>query len=165
MGKLKQIAYDHKSLSNMLGSSQTDNIGLWLQMYGVSSTHCNSTRSQWTRIGRIDHEKKVAVNSLTREFFAGACLNIDNDIVVGMKKFNNCYARISFGSLKAGHAVAVWLGKSNGDACFFDPNYGEFWFKNKAVFSLDTIKPNTKVGLYILQITGKCYLAPKEFNQ
>ena len=149
----------------MLGSSQTDNIGLWLQMYGVSSTHCNSTRSQWTRIGRIDHEKKVAVNSLTREFFAGACLNIDNDIVVGMKKFNNCYARISFGSLKAGHAVAVWLGKSNGDACFFDPNYGEFWFKNKAVFSLDTIKPNTKVGLCILQITGKCYLAPKEFNQ
>ena len=29
---------------------------------------------------------------------------------------------------QADHAVAVWLGAANEDACFFDPNYGEYWF-------------------------------------
>ena len=59
-----------------------------------------------------------------------------------MRKLNTCYVRINFGGTAwgtdAGHAVAAWLGQpsysSGGDALFFDPNCGEYWFENKQDF-------------------------------
>ncbi len=52
------------------------------------------------------------------------------------------YAYITFGGKvmgsAAGHATAAYIGGpsygSSGDAVFFDPNYGEYWFQNKADF-------------------------------
>ncbi|WP_354011625.1 YopT-type cysteine protease domain-containing protein [Endozoicomonas lisbonensis] len=38
---------------------------------------------------------------------------------------------------KKGHAAAVWLGGfdyTTGDACFFEPNYGEIWFEKEQDF-------------------------------
>jgi hypothetical protein len=45
---------------------------------------------------------------------------------------------ILFGGEGDGHATAAWIGGpsygSGGDAAFFDPNVGEFWFEDKRNF-------------------------------
>ena len=64
-------------------------------------------------------------------------------IITTLAKEYNCYALICFGlrdyvkKTCNQHAVAVWLGGPDlirGDACFFEPNYGEFWFESKQDF-------------------------------
>jgi YopT peptidase len=60
---------------------------------------------------------------------------MEHDIVGQLKKFQACYANIGIrADLKTGHALAAWIGGYKEDACFFDPNYGEFWFRNKQDF-------------------------------
>jgi YopT peptidase len=58
------------------------------------------------------------------------------DVALGLSKelsmLSGCYAQIGFGKLAGlGHATAAWVGSSGGDACFFDPNAGEFYFEDK----------------------------------
>ena len=63
--------------------------------------------------------------------------DIEYSIVTTLAKSYACYAYVVFGGKKDGHAAAIWLGGSNyidGDACFFDPNCGEFWFESKQDF-------------------------------
>ena len=60
-------------------------------------------------------------------------------IITSLGKVYNCYAYVIFGRSKRGgsHAVAVWIGGpdyTKGDICFFEPNYGEFWFEKKQNF-------------------------------
>ncbi|UYM15429.1 YopT-type cysteine protease domain-containing protein [Endozoicomonas euniceicola] len=64
-------------------------------------------------------------------------------IITTLAKEYNCYALISFGLKDYArkrsklHAVAAWLGGPDpvkGDVCFFEPNYGEFWFESKQDF-------------------------------
>jgi YopT peptidase len=60
---------------------------------------------------------------------------MEHDIVGHLKKFQACYANIGIrADVAVGHALAAWIGGYNDDACFFDPNYGEFWFRNKQDF-------------------------------
>ena len=44
------------------------------------------------------------------------------------------YALIALEGPRGGHAVAAWIGARGEDACFFDPNFGEYWFENKQDF-------------------------------
>lgn len=70
--------------------------------------------------------------------------NIANDIVSkGLRHLRNHYGLLGFyGSAlmekNAGHCTAVWIGHDlktgAGDAFFFDPNYGEFYFPKKDNF-------------------------------
>jgi hypothetical protein len=41
------------------------------------------------------------------------------------------YKQFSFHYSGGGHAVAAWVAQ---DVCFFDPNYGEYWFETTAGF-------------------------------
>ena len=82
------------------------------------------------------HNSQWSMNSAA--YTAYAQEDIDNSIAEDLERYSSCYVRISFGGtafgMEAGHAVAVWLGATNEDACFFDPNYGEYWFENKNDF-------------------------------
>lgn len=53
-----------------------------------------------------------------------------------LRKINGAYALIILKSanVESSHAVAAYIGGHNEDACFFDPNYGEFWFENREDF-------------------------------
>ena len=58
-------------------------------------------------------------------------------IITTLIKYYNCYAYFASGIPEDGHATAVWLGGfdyKTGDACFFEPNYGEIWFERKQDF-------------------------------
>lgn len=58
--------------------------------------------------------------------------NVAVELAEALKKVNNCYAQVSFGASEGmGHATAVWIAQ---DACFYDPNAGEFYFSNKKDF-------------------------------
>lgn len=75
----------------------------------------------------------------TDQIGGGARCNVSLELTEALKKVSGYYAQVSFGAAAGiGHATAVWLGgptySSPGDACFFDPNCGEFYFENKTKF-------------------------------
>ncbi|WP_444959406.1 YopT-type cysteine protease domain-containing protein [Microbulbifer sp. ZKSA002] len=60
-----------------------------------------------------------------------------------LEQINGAYALIEMWSnrdhTQGSHAVAAWIGAPSSagqkqDACFFDPNFGEFWFEDKEDF-------------------------------
>lgn len=51
-----------------------------------------------------------------------------------LEKVSGAYALIALEGPRGGHAVAAWIGARGEDACFFDPNFGEYWFENKQDF-------------------------------
>jgi len=142
VGTLKQIAQEHKDASKTNGSNQRHKLGLWLKKHGIVSMSV----SRYSTCKKEEGGREVLTEMLVRDPIfeknegVGDCPNIENEIVNALKKYNTCYARINFFSRRAGHSVAVWLGQptfsSRGDACFFDPNYGEYWFENKQDFFL-----------------------------
>ncbi|UYM15425.1 YopT-type cysteine protease domain-containing protein [Endozoicomonas euniceicola] len=80
---------------------------------------------------------------LNRGYGATASPDSEYRIITTLAKDYNCYALISFGlrdyvrKTSLLHAVAAWLGGPDyvkGDVCFFEPNYGEFWFESKQDF-------------------------------
>ena len=140
VAKLKEIALLHGHVSNGDGGSQASDLGLWLKMNDVlplaksRTVEIDSFRFkgwQGRSIGRGDMNES-----------SQAIANIEGEMVLAMQDYHSCYFRLNFGGKaflrSAGHAVAAWLGgatySSGGDALFFDPNYGEFWFEDKADF-------------------------------
>lgn len=53
------------------------------------------------------------------------------DMVGGQNRGTGFYKQIIFRSPGSGHSCAAWVGT---DVCFFDPNYGEFWFPSAEKF-------------------------------
>lgn len=53
-----------------------------------------------------------------------------------LERVNGAYALMIIDSpnVADSHAMAAYIGGRNEDACFFDPNYGEFWFENREDF-------------------------------
>ena len=49
-------------------------------------------------------------------------------------KVSGAYIMLGLLEPQSGHAVTAWIGARNEDACFFDPNYGEFWFEERVNF-------------------------------
>lgn len=134
VGLLKKIANDHKQLTE-LGGGQSENIELWLQMHDVLPIRRSLMVKKYAKGGDI----KVAGSRPHEQSAMGTCPNIENDIVNAMRRFNTCYVRINFGRTTGlGHCVAAWLGQPTyggaGDALFFDPNHGEYWFERKQDF-------------------------------
>lgn len=145
IGKLKEIKVLHSTVSGEDGGAQAAHLEMWLRMNDVLSLGKSRTVKKWKTVGRVDRPDGFSGQSSSRAEMNASAEKIDtieHDIVLGMRKFNSCYARVNFGGTAffkgAGHAVAVWLGQpsyaSGGDALFFDPNYGEFWFKDKQDF-------------------------------
>lgn len=127
------------------GGAQAAHLEMWLRMNDVLSLGKSRTVKKWKTVGRVDRPDGFSGQSSSRAEMQASAETIDtieHDIALAMRKFNSCYARVNFGGTAffkgAGHAVAVWLGQpsysSAGDALFFDPNYGEFWFKDKQDF-------------------------------
>jgi YopT peptidase len=141
VAKLKEIALDHKIASDSEDSTQAEMLQLWLKGHGIyplARSFAVKTGGKRLTPGHqpardMDPKSEAGADSLD------LCPNIEHDIVNAMRKYNTCYVRVNFGGKrKPGHAVAAWLGQPTrdrgGDACFFDPNYGEFWFEDKADF-------------------------------
>ncbi|WP_431284070.1 YopT-type cysteine protease domain-containing protein [Humitalea sp. 24SJ18S-53] len=65
--------------------------------------------------------------------------NVAIELTNALRKISNSYVQIDFGRPDGiGHATCAWIGGatygSSGDAIFFDPNCGEYWFARKADF-------------------------------
>jgi len=101
-----------------------------------SSRDVSSTRSR--RIGGKSIETttvRAGTGSLNNVGNGG---NVAIDLSNALRKVSNGYAQIDFGGAGVGHATAAWIGgpsyNSGGDATFFDPNCGEYWFADKSQF-------------------------------
>lgn len=139
--KLREIAMLHSHVSvGADDSQQSYEIKLWLQMHDVLPLA--GSREVMLDTFRFKGKQAQSFPLVATEGSGASIANIENNIALGLKKFNSCYARVNFGGKvlfkKTSHCVAVWLGqpthRSQGDALFFDPNYGEFWFENKENF-------------------------------
>ena len=53
-----------------------------------------------------------------------------------LEQITGGYAMIILKSrnIRESHAIAAYIGAHGQDVCFFDPNYGEFWFRNRDDF-------------------------------
>ena len=139
VGKLKEIALLHKTASDVPGSQRRES-ELCVQMHDVLSLNASGNKTFFNSRTQQDQTTASAVPAAIQQ--GGGAPNIENDIVAAMQRFNSCYVRINFGGTawgtSTGHAVAAWLGQPTyggaGDALFFDPNYGEYWFEQKANF-------------------------------
>lgn len=101
----------------------------------------DKTVVQHKKIGR----KKVEVSTVqhtvgsTDQAGGGGSCNVALELSEALKKVSGYYTQIDFGAVSGmGHATAAWIGgpsySSDGDACFFDPNAGEFYFESKKKF-------------------------------
>ena len=139
VARLKQVELLHATSS--AGNSQTSTLETWLKTNSVVPLRrAGPSRTEYDRrdqpVNRGTHVDAGAVST------PGRCANIENDITHCLQRYNNCYARVNFTgtvfNFSAGHSTAVFLGQTThgsvGDALFFDPNYGEFWFESKEDF-------------------------------
>ena len=103
----------------------------------------DSFRKKTTTTAVTTWLKMHGMISLTSNTDVSAYADVEYRIVAALTKSYGCYAYIAFGvkdlvlNNNRIHAVSAWLGGSNyteGDACFFEPNYGEFWFEKKQNF-------------------------------
>ncbi|MGL6161658.1 YopT-type cysteine protease domain-containing protein [Microbulbifer sp.] len=143
--KLREIAHDQRKWRTHGEFSQHERISLWLSHYGIDDLR---TSANFKRVARIDYSyggrviwSKPPGNKRSYEVASGRSFRpmIEKEITDTLEGYQkSCYARVAFGNRMFGHSIAVWLGQpignSRGDACFFDPNYGEYWFEEKQDF-------------------------------
>lgn len=145
--------------------NQTKATKLWLQHKGVvpcrvvtlngagNVVHAPFDDVRWSpRAGR---RKK--------EFATEIAISIQKDL-------NTCsdnYAFMSiYGGKSVGHAMAAWVGH---DVCFFDPNFGEFYFPDKHAF-VNWFPTFFRKAGYTLPIVNLCdsyqtaILAPRQLS-
>jgi hypothetical protein len=146
--KLREIAVLQSEASQGTGDEQQQALTQWLRAANiVPVTKSMTIKSDamrfkqrypagWkggsTEVERTDsREKQRRFEDITQE------------LTDEMMHHENCYMRVNFGGTcmgrPAAHAIAVFIGQKNkisdGDAIMFDPNYGEFWFEEKAHFA------------------------------
>ncbi|MDB9708022.1 YopT-type cysteine protease domain-containing protein [Planktotalea frisia] len=78
--------------------------------------------------------------------------NLANAIARDLYNGNGHYVMIGIYGPGGGHAMAAWIAN---DVAFFDPNFGEFYFANKADF-IRWLPTYFKKSLYCLPKVGLC---------
>ena len=142
--KLNEIKMLHSTVSSGSGNDQRNRLEDWLRQRNLLPLRASSSVHMNHAGFRGFYGEHASRDMTGGGWGTGPAIpDIEGTIVRAMQQYNNCYLRLNFGGKVAGvtnsgHAVAVWLGGpsygSAGDAMFFDPNYGEFWFENKADF-------------------------------
>ena len=100
------------------------------------SRNISVTRSRRTGGKSVETTSTVSTTSSKHDIGNGG--NVAIELSKALPKVVNGYAQIDFGGTGVGHATAAWIGGpsygSGGDAAFFDPNCGEYWFADKKKF-------------------------------
>jgi YopT peptidase len=135
------------------GPDQTDPGPLWavmaLQREGVRAANQNAVTNRFLQSNGIDQLSSSAdaftgrgirygTTTLrhgegTTGFFSVLSLAeaIARDVTRVGQRSGGQYKKIGISGMAGAHAMAAWVAE---DVCFFDPNFGEFWFPNGASF-------------------------------
>ncbi|MFK0573536.1 YopT-type cysteine protease domain-containing protein [Endozoicomonas sp.] len=107
--------------------NQTNASIRWLREKGI--LQCRSIN--FTQVGSNKYtmvqDRRGERGDMGRKDFA-------TEIAVSIQRdLKSCYGNYAVIGIygNGGHAMAAWIGQ---DACFFDPNYGEFYFSDKNAF-------------------------------
>ena len=110
------------------GVCQDTATNLWLESHGIMQ--CRNIKFSGAGQFKFNQvQKRVGFRDGTSkgDFARDIAINVQRDL-------QNChygnYALISILGF-SGHAMAAWIAQ---DACFFDPNFGEFYFSDKNAF-------------------------------
>jgi YopT peptidase len=89
---------------------------------------------------RVDVPTVTHTTKATYQANVGApTCNVAVELPQALRRVVDGYALIDFGAMTGdGHSTAAWIGVKRpdvaGDVCFFDPNVGEFYFRDKENF-------------------------------
>ncbi|WP_066014799.1 YopT-type cysteine protease domain-containing protein [Endozoicomonas atrinae] len=107
---------------------QDASTNLWLESHGIRQ--CRNIKFMGAgqfKFNQIQTRSGSRGNMPKGDFAREIAVNIQRDL-------HNChygnYALIGIQGY-SGHAIAAWIAQ---DACFFDPNFGEFYFSDKNAF-------------------------------
>jgi YopT peptidase len=100
----------------------------------ISRTFDRKVGKRNVEVTTVEHTTKP-----TDQTGGGAGCNVALELAQALRRVCGSYAMIDFGPVSgSGHSTAAWIGgptySSDGDACFFDPNVGEFYFEDKENF-------------------------------
>jgi hypothetical protein len=128
-------------MQNFIGAWNNQDIetAKFLESRGMRQ-RCNSRMQDFTRTTRVGGQK---VETTTTKYFSTTTYasgggNCAIELAKALRTVSGSYVQIDFGGDGVGHATCAWIGGpsygSSGDAAFFDPNCGEYWFERKADF-------------------------------
>ena len=108
--------------------NQDISTNLWLESHGIMQ--CRNIKFSGAgqfKFNQVQKRIGFREDMSKRDFARDIAINLQRDL-------QNChygnYALISILGFH-GHAMAAWVAQ---DACFFDPNFGEFYFSDKKAF-------------------------------
>ncbi|MBO9480946.1 MULTISPECIES: YopT-type cysteine protease domain-containing protein [Gammaproteobacteria] len=114
--------------SNSGDVNQESSIDLWLGRHGI--LQLRNINYSWAGRYKFNEEQTrsdIRENMSKGDYARDIAINVQRDL-------HNChygnYALIRIFGF-SGHAMAAWIAQ---DACFFDPNFGEFYFSDKNTF-------------------------------
>ena len=106
---------------------QTSATLLWLNKNGISQCRTMTLdQSGALQFSVPDHRRGVRDGQSKSSFATDIAINIQRDL----RTCHGNYALIGIYG-KEGHTMAAWVGQ---EVCFFDPNFGEFYFPDKHSF-------------------------------
>ena len=140
---IKECAALQKSSLSGGSNNQVAHIERWLKWQDVFRVKKSWGRSTQGFDGTPTIDAHSARQTFRSPDFKTKDPDIANKIVSkGLQNLRNHYGYLHFEGtamkFSAGHVTACWVGNNiktgAGDAVFFDPNYGEFYFDNKVQF-------------------------------
>lgn len=131
----------------------------WLRQQGVLRIQQNSTAASSThrRLGFIQHQglHLGASQAGTTSFFARN--DLARAILQDTTGGAGCYKKLGLTGKAGAHAMAFWVAQ---DVVFFDPNFGEFYFKERAGFYNWFTQSFWHRSLYSAGLSGSYDLLP-----
>jgi len=143
----------------ILGADQDQVTEAWLRSKGIHRRQSNSVLNKSRQMGRHFFTAQGASTPARQSgtsgmFSAGALANaIVQDDTLGA----GSYKKLGLYGKAGDHAMALWVAQ---DVAFFDPNFGEFWFSDKAAFQEWFTKSFWITSLYNLGLSGSFDLLP-----
>lgn len=131
----------------------------WLRQHGINRLQTNmvlnSSRNLGGKFVQFGGAATSAVQEGTSSFFNRDALA--RAILVDRTGGAGCYKKLWLAGVGGEHVMALWVAQ---DVVFFDPNFGEFWFGERARFFNWFTKSFWHTSLYSVGLSGRYELLP-----
>jgi YopT-type cysteine protease-like protein len=124
----------------------------WLEGMGVLRRKSSSMNQRIANLPFSGNSLSMMANGKTTMFDASS---LADDICAGTARDTGHYQKIGVEGKGGAHAMAAWVAN---DVCFFDPNFGEFWFETKDAFKKWFTSYFWKSSMYAMALSGSYHI-------
>lgn len=124
----------------------------WLAGMGVQRRRTRRMNERYGDAPYSGNAQPMFAGGTTTVFDARSLVN---DICAGTARDTGHYQKIGAAGKGGAHSMAAWVAN---DVCFFDPNFGEFWFETKDAFKDWFTNYFWKSSMYSVALSGSYHL-------